>query len=285
MYASVWSSEAFAPAATAPRRQRSHGRLVLDVTVSDGVTRPVRIAESGPSRVRIPNTPGGSLEAVMMNVGGGIACGDRFEIAVSAQAGSDLVMTTPAAERCYKSDGPVATMHVAAVGRLRCDPRLAAAGNHPLRPCPAAPQPHRRSRGRRAADDVRGAGVRPRGEGRAGGARPARRSLAHPPRRPSRSTPIRSASTARSPSFCSVPLSPRARGLWPPSSMSRPMPKPGSTRRASCSKTRRANAAPAPGTASSRCVFSRRILPRCAAPPYDFLTRFRGTPLPRVWHS
>jgi urease accessory protein len=108
MYATAWSSEAFG----APRRQRAHGQISFEVALSDERTRPVRIGESGPSRIRLPNTEGRSLEAVMMNTGGGIACGDRFDIAVTAGAGSDLVMTTPSAERCYRSDGAVAAVDV-----------------------------------------------------------------------------------------------------------------------------------------------------------------------------
>jgi urease accessory protein len=108
MYATVWSSDALG----APRRQRAHGRIAFEVALSEGRTRPVRIGESGPSRIRLPNVETPSLEAVMMNTGGGIACGDRFDVAISAGAGSELVMTTPAAERCYRSDGPVAAVDV-----------------------------------------------------------------------------------------------------------------------------------------------------------------------------
>ncbi len=108
MYATAWSSEAHG----APRRQRSHGQISFEVALSGSDTRLVRIAESGPSRVRLPNVAGTTLEAVMMNTGGGIACGDRFDVAVKAGAGSNLVMTTPAAERCYRSDGPISAVDV-----------------------------------------------------------------------------------------------------------------------------------------------------------------------------
>lgn len=108
MSATAWSSDGIG----APRRQRAHGQISFEVTQTDGRTRPVRIGESGPLRVRIPNTEGRSLEAVMMNTGGGIACGDRFDISVKAGEGSDLVTTTPAAERCYRSDGAVAAVDV-----------------------------------------------------------------------------------------------------------------------------------------------------------------------------
>lgn len=107
MYATAWSSEA----SSAPRRQRAHGTLAFEAALSGSTTRPVRIAESGPSRIRLPNVTGTALEAVMMNTGGGIACGDRMDVDVLARAGAHIVMTTPAAERCYKSDGPVSAVH------------------------------------------------------------------------------------------------------------------------------------------------------------------------------
>lgn len=109
MYVTAWSSDELdAPA----RRQRAHGQIAFETALVEGATRPVRIAESGPSRVRLPNIAGSGLEAVIMNTGGGIACGDRFDIAIKAGPGTDLVMTTPAAERCYRSDGPVAAVDV-----------------------------------------------------------------------------------------------------------------------------------------------------------------------------
>jgi urease accessory protein len=108
MYATAWSSETHG----APRRQRSHGQISFEVALSGSDTRPVRIAESGPSRVRLPNVVGTTLEGVIMNTGGGIACGDRFDVAIRTGAGADLVMTTPAAERIYRSDGPIAAVDV-----------------------------------------------------------------------------------------------------------------------------------------------------------------------------
>jgi urease accessory protein len=108
MYATAWSSDAFG----APRRQRAHGVVAFEVARSGDETRLVRVAESGPSRVRLPNVAGTTLEAVMMNTGGGIACGDRFDVTVTAGPSANLVMTTPAAERCYRSDGPVSAVDV-----------------------------------------------------------------------------------------------------------------------------------------------------------------------------
>lgn len=111
MFVSAWSSDV-PRGVEAPRRQRALGQLSFDITSIQGLTRPARIAESGPSRIRLPNVAASELEAVIMNTGGGIACGDRFDVAVHAGATTHAVMTTPAAERVYKSDGPVATVDV-----------------------------------------------------------------------------------------------------------------------------------------------------------------------------
>ncbi|MQQ10205.1 urease accessory protein UreD [Epibacterium sp. SM1979] len=43
------------------------------------------------------------LEAVMVNTSGGITGGDRFEVTATAEAGSQLTITTQAAERAYRA--------------------------------------------------------------------------------------------------------------------------------------------------------------------------------------
>jgi urease accessory protein len=109
MYASVLRSEAISGA---PLRQRAHGRVALDVARLGPATRPTRVAEGGSLRVRMPRVPGPTLEAVLINTGGGIACGDRFDVDVNAGHLAQLVLTTPAAEKAYRSDGATAEIAV-----------------------------------------------------------------------------------------------------------------------------------------------------------------------------
>jgi urease accessory protein len=92
----------------APARQRSDGRVRLRAGPAGGAgaTRILDLAESGPSRLRFPRGPG-ALEAVLVNTAGGVACGDGFAIGVDLAAGGDLVLTTTAAEKIYRSDGPI----------------------------------------------------------------------------------------------------------------------------------------------------------------------------------
>lgn len=92
----------------APARQRSNGcvRLTAGPAQPGGPTRIVDLAESGPSRLRFPRGTG-ALEAVMVNTAGGVACGDTFAIDLDLAPEADLVLTTTAAEKIYRSDGPV----------------------------------------------------------------------------------------------------------------------------------------------------------------------------------
>ncbi|MCJ2095547.1 urease accessory protein UreD [Methylobacterium sp. J-072] len=92
----------------APARQRSTGRVHLRAGPFGGAgpTRIIDLSESGPSRLRFPRGEG-ALEAVLVNTAGGVACGDAFTIALDLAPGADLVLTTTAAEKIYRSDGPV----------------------------------------------------------------------------------------------------------------------------------------------------------------------------------
>ncbi|MFL5322616.1 MAG: urease accessory protein UreD, partial [Microvirga sp.] len=66
---------------------------------------PLTVAESGGYRIRFPRAAG-SCEGVLINTGGGMAGGDRMSIAVGIAEGARAVLTTQAAEKLYRSDGP-----------------------------------------------------------------------------------------------------------------------------------------------------------------------------------
>ena len=89
-------------------RQRSAGRVRLRVgpVGGTGSTRLFDLSESGPSRLRFPRGEG-TLEAVLVNTAGGVACGDTFGIDLDLDPAADLVLSTTAAEKIYRSDGPV----------------------------------------------------------------------------------------------------------------------------------------------------------------------------------
>jgi urease accessory protein len=98
----------------APERQRSQGRIHLSVSCADGHDTRIRdIREGGPLRLRLPRRPKGPCEAVLLNTAGGIACGDAFRVTLDVGPGADLTLTTTAAEKVYRSDGPVSRVSTA----------------------------------------------------------------------------------------------------------------------------------------------------------------------------
>jgi urease accessory protein len=105
MYASALRFEA---GRCAPVRQRAQGRVDIAVARLGDATRVSRVAESGSLRVRMPRVAGSTLEAVLINTGGGVACGDHLGIAVDAGRDTQAILTTPTAERAYRSDGATA---------------------------------------------------------------------------------------------------------------------------------------------------------------------------------
>ena len=81
--------------------QRSQGHVRLEV----GKSGLVRLREQGAAKLRMPT---GGHEAILINTGGGFAGGDEFHFDIEAGEGSNLVTTTQAAERVYRSLGPPA---------------------------------------------------------------------------------------------------------------------------------------------------------------------------------
>src|SRR5918993_2584767 len=87
---------------------RAQGSVKFDVHQVDGVTRRRRLHESGSLRVRFPSPEAESLSAMFVNTAGGIAGGDRFDIDIAVGEGSCLAVTTAAAEKVYRAQGPAA---------------------------------------------------------------------------------------------------------------------------------------------------------------------------------
>ncbi len=101
---------------SASPRGASRQRVVASAAISVGKiglrTHAMRVAETGSLRVRFPNVTGPALEAVLLNTAGGIACGDAFAVAADVGPDASLVLSTPSAERIYRSDGPLAEYSV-----------------------------------------------------------------------------------------------------------------------------------------------------------------------------
>ena len=91
---------------------RAAGHVALDVAAAGGVTRRKRVAEDGPLRVRFPGAVSNALEAVIVNMAGGIAGGDSHSFKIAVGEGARLAVTTAAAEKVYRSLGPDADIDV-----------------------------------------------------------------------------------------------------------------------------------------------------------------------------
>ena len=92
---------------------RAVGRVAFTVAAGPGGSRRGRVHESGSLRVRFPNGNNkAALEAVIVNTGGGMTGGDRFDVDIKVGADARLTVTTAAAEKIYRSLGPVTDIGV-----------------------------------------------------------------------------------------------------------------------------------------------------------------------------
>src|SRR5258708_3476549 len=92
---------------------RARGSVAFDVHQVDGIPRRRHLHESGSLRVRFPSPEADGLSAVFVNTAGGVAGGDRFDIDIAAGEGSRLAVTTAAAEKVYRAQGPAAQLSIA----------------------------------------------------------------------------------------------------------------------------------------------------------------------------
>ncbi|HEV3198403.1 MAG TPA: urease accessory protein UreD, partial [Bryobacteraceae bacterium] len=84
--------------------QRAEGSGRMVVSGSEKGTRIVDVFERSPIRIMFPRDIRGAVEeAVLVDTAGGIAGGDRREIAVTALANASIVVTSQAAEKVYRA--------------------------------------------------------------------------------------------------------------------------------------------------------------------------------------
>ena len=87
--------------------------MSFDVVHEDGVTRRGALHESGSLRLRFPSPEGEGLSAVLLNTAGGVAGGDRFDLAITAGWGTQLTLTTAAAEKVYRAADSASELSIA----------------------------------------------------------------------------------------------------------------------------------------------------------------------------
>jgi urease accessory protein len=84
--------------------QRAEGSGQMVLSGSEKGTRIMDVFERSPIRIMFPRNLQGALEeAVLVNTAGGIAGGDRLEIAVTAMANASIAVTSQAAEKVYRA--------------------------------------------------------------------------------------------------------------------------------------------------------------------------------------
>ncbi len=94
-----------------PATLRARGGVRLVVGETPRGPAPLTVAESAGYRVRFPKHPG-ACEGVLINTGGGMTGGDRMSLDATLLAGAACTLTTQAAEKIYRSDGPDAEVAI-----------------------------------------------------------------------------------------------------------------------------------------------------------------------------
>lgn len=86
--------------------QRARGRIELRFAQVEGASRLRHLAQEAPLRALFPAVePREAPEAAIVNTGGGVVGGDRYSIDIAVEASAALTVTTPAAEKIYRSAG------------------------------------------------------------------------------------------------------------------------------------------------------------------------------------
>ena len=84
--------------------ERARGEVSLGVARREGRHKVAALRQAGCGRLLFPAiAPADPLEAVIVNTGGGLTGGDRFEAAISVEAEAKLLVTTQACEKIYRS--------------------------------------------------------------------------------------------------------------------------------------------------------------------------------------
>jgi urease accessory protein len=93
--------------ALATPHQRSRGGASLRFTVARGETRLADLYQASPMRILFPTPePGQAPLAALVNTAGGLAGGDAVDLVVALGPGAQACISTPSAEKIYRSLGP-----------------------------------------------------------------------------------------------------------------------------------------------------------------------------------
>lgn len=104
--------------------QRAEGAFTLSARIREGQTRRGILRQDGCSRLLFPRRDEVQLEAVMVNISGGLAAGDQLRSEIRCEEGAALLMSSQGHERVYRArleDPPAmirTTCHLAPQSRL-----------------------------------------------------------------------------------------------------------------------------------------------------------------------
>lgn len=91
---------------------RADVEIAIGCATHGGRTRLASLTERGGYRAKFPRQFGPTLEAVIVNSGGGVAGGDRVRLSASAARHARLTVSTATAERIYRSLGPATEIDI-----------------------------------------------------------------------------------------------------------------------------------------------------------------------------
>ncbi|WP_368040901.1 urease accessory protein UreD [Acetobacter estunensis] len=104
--------------------QRARGRFGLEVKADGSRTRMADLEQRGCCRLLFPRITGAGMEAATVNISGGMAAGDRIEGRLICGEGTDLLVTSQAAERIYRARPDDGSSEVEVACRIAPDARL-----------------------------------------------------------------------------------------------------------------------------------------------------------------
>lgn len=86
-----------------PAQPRAVGQVSVVAKPAAGRSALAGLRQSGAFKAVFPRPRGAAIEAILVNTAGGITGGDRFDARIEARAGSQVSVTTQAAERAYRA--------------------------------------------------------------------------------------------------------------------------------------------------------------------------------------
>jgi urease accessory protein len=106
------------------RLQRATGHAQLAVKHTQTGTAIETLHQSGCLKLRFPRRHTANLEAVLINISGGVTDGDSLAITLAATQNTHLTLTTPAAERIYGAMPGAPPARIATTAHLAENARL-----------------------------------------------------------------------------------------------------------------------------------------------------------------